>query len=960
MDQQDFQLLHYLHVIWRRKWIIVTTTAIFVAAAVLLSMVSEPEEAAGPVYVASATILVEQPVLSPSSNPAHAVLATSGVTDLSLQTHLRLMQSRTVLENAVRKAVPAEEVESWSPARMASEVDMLRGAIQVVPLSGTNLVEIRVFGPNPQAAEQRADGLVGAYVDYLRNEQRRVVQEALTGVRQNLDDGEGELPMDPGTLAVLASVVADIDALRGSLETNADELANLDLSGAGSGGPTFASVITRITGAAADLESTGEGIQRVEDTQPTPAEPTLPPLPLTTFTGSSSSLRDASTLISPLAVGSSSLADRLTPIHEQLGVIIVELERAVNDVSGEGQQNTPENRRRLADQARSSSTALDVISSDMAQIRSSGIATPTQVGQLLTAQTRIGFAASSLESIIGSLESEPEPIRQSALVTQLGRIRLQSTDVAEGLRTVATLLEAYDEDPEAENRRQVAESARERLDVLQLDLDVTSRQMDAVSSSVSDPLLQGQVSALGSRIGTALTATSESMTRLDSMLSSNDLVLSDAVQLAHQRIMSSASGLQRSSELLSQLDETTTSQVARRTADDVAIRLTVAASGLIGASADLESAASDIQPGLRNEILLISQRSVGLADRIESSSRQLESIGTAAGSDSGSLVQLRRELELLLVSPLETGITVVDSAVATAQPQGSDSLLMGGVDVRIPVAAFGGLVVGILAALGLDVFDKRVSGPDRLRLAGDLYSLGTLPRIRRGRKSAGVPTIKENPTSAFAESMQLLTTNVQYALQDGSHLILVTGPSGGEGATTVAMNLAEGLARRHLRVLLVDANLWKPDASKLMGFSGTAEGLATALESSIGPASYIATNGSGVDVLPAGRTGVSRVETLSSVGLDVFLDWANDRYDAVVVDGAPTLGFAETVPLAQKIGRAVMVLDMRSTTYDSVRDATQALELAGARVMGAVLNFAKADSIRQTVTSGARASNGRG
>ena len=48
---------------------------------------------------------------------------------------------------------------------------------------------------------------------------------------------------------------------------------------------------------------------------------------------------------------------------------------------------------------------------------------------------------------------------------------------------------------------------------------------------------------------------------------------------------------------------------------------------------------------------------------------------------------------------------------------------------------------------------------------------------------------------------------------------MVTSPSPGDGKTTVACNLAAGLALNGRRILLVDANFRRPEVHRIFGLS---------------------------------------------------------------------------------------------------------------------------------------------
>ena len=84
------------------------------------------------------------------------------------------------------------------------------------------------------------------------------------------------------------------------------------------------------------------------------------------------------------------------------------------------------------------------------------------------------------------------------------------------------------------------------------------------------------------------------------------------------------------------------------------------------------------------------------------------------------------------------------------------------------------------------------------------------------------------------------------------------------------------------------------------------------------------------------------MELLSSPGMSLFLQQAQQRYDVVLIDGPPAVGFAETTALAKGSNAAIMVLKSGSTSIDSAKATRDELESAGVPLVGAVLNLASA------------------
>src|SRR6185503_14870999 len=83
--------------------------------------------------------------------------------------------------------------------------------------------------------------------------------------------------------------------------------------------------------------------------------------------------------------------------------------------------------------------------------------------------------------------------------------------------------------------------------------------------------------------------------------------------------------------------------------------------------------------------------------------------------------------------------------------------------------------------------------------------------------------IFEAPHSIMAEQLRQVRTRLQHAASlDTTRSILVTSPSPGDGKSTVACNLAAGVANNGRRILLVVANFRLPDLHRIFGLGNKA------------------------------------------------------------------------------------------------------------------------------------------
>lgn len=177
-----------------------------------------------------------------------------------------------------------------------------------------------------------------------------------------------------------------------------------------------------------------------------------------------------------------------------------------------------------------------------------------------------------------------------------------------------------------------------------------------------------------------------------------------------------------------------------------------------------------------------------------------------------------------------------------------------------------------------------------------------------------------------------------------ARLIMVASALPGDGKTFTSFNLALSLAReKDVHVLLIDADVAKPQISNLVGLAAAPGLLDLLRQAPVGTGDVIyGTDVPGLNVMPAGSRSEIDTELLASRRMDELMSELieDDPRRVVVLDSPPLLLTNESRELAQAVGQIVLVVRAGVTPHRAVFAAIEAI--GNSKPIGLVLNQAEA------------------
>jgi len=196
----------------------------------------------------------------------------------------------------------------------------------------------------------------------------------------------------------------------------------------------------------------------------------------------------------------------------------------------------------------------------------------------------------------------------------------------------------------------------------------------------------------------------------------------------------------------------------------------------------------------------------------------------------------------------------------------------------------------------------------------------------------------KKPQSIFAENYSALRTALLYSSPEKAPgKILITSAGPGEGKTTTSVNLALALAQGEKRVVLIDADLRRPNLHKIFKMkneTGLSSFLAGAPGSDIlkkGPLPNLA-------VVTSGPIPPNPALLLSSGRMKLLLDRLSSEFDIIICDSSPVLSVADARMLCRIFDGTVLVTRAHKTTYEMAARALKALSDVNVQVFGLVIN----------------------
>lgn len=277
--------------------------------------------------------------------------------------------------------------------------------------------------------------------------------------------------------------------------------------------------------------------------------------------------------------------------------------------------------------------------------------------------------------------------------------------------------------------------------------------------------------------------------------------------------------------------------------------------------------------------------------------RQFVSIARQQEIKAGLYLMLlqKREENAITLAATANNAKIIDAAIPDEAPVAPNKIMI----LALALVMGAGIPVGVIYLFSL----TKVSIEGR----ADVEKLTTLPVIgdipvADDLKGSSI-AVFENQNNLMSETFRGIRTNLQFLLEEGQKVVMVTSTVSGEGKSFVSANTAISLSLLGKKVVIVGLDIRKPGLNKVFNLSTKEQGITQFLTNpkrNIMDLVQSSDINSNLFILPGGAVPPNPTELLARKGLEEAIEQLKQHFDYIVLDTAP-VGMVTDTQLISRI-----------------------------------------------------------
>ena len=283
--------------------------------------------------------------------------------------------------------------------------------------------------------------------------------------------------------------------------------------------------------------------------------------------------------------------------------------------------------------------------------------------------------------------------------------------------------------------------------------------------------------------------------------------------------------------------------------------------------------------------------------------RQFVSIARQQEIKSGLYLMLlqKREENAIVLAAIANNAKIIDEAQADSTPISPKRMT-----IFLAALVFGiGIPVGVIYLIGLTKF--KIEGRADVEKLTSLPVVGDIPLAD---EKTGAIAVFENQNNLMSETFRNVRTNLQFMLENGKNVILVTSTVSGKGKSFISANLAISLSLLGKKVVIVGLDIRKPGLNKVFNLPKKEYGITQFLTNStvnLMDLVHHSDINKNLYILPGGTVPPNPTELLARDGLEKAVEILRKNFDYVILDTAPVGMVTDTLLIGRVADLSVYV-----------------------------------------------------
>ena len=264
--------------------------------------------------------------------------------------------------------------------------------------------------------------------------------------------------------------------------------------------------------------------------------------------------------------------------------------------------------------------------------------------------------------------------------------------------------------------------------------------------------------------------------------------------------------------------------------------------------------------------------------------RQFVSIARQQEIKAGLYLMLlqKREENAITLAATANNAKIIDAAIPDEAPVAPKKMMF------LMMAFVFGMGIPVLVIYLISLTKVTIEGRADVEKLTTLPVIGDIP-VADGLKGSSV-AVFENQNNLMSETFRGIRTNLQFLLEEGQKVVLVTSTVSGEGKSFVSANTAISLSLLGKKVVIVGLDIRKPGLNKVFNLSTKEQGITQFLtdpKRNIMDLVQQSDINSNLFILPGGAVPPNPTELLARKGLEEAVEQLKQHFDYIVLDTAP-------------------------------------------------------------------------